>query len=105
MIEQYIANEYKHRKQINNLHNSIQEKSKRYKKTVEKKRIPGNKDLLRMWIKRTSNKIMQKETNLFVTNEEWPDISEEELRYFLEECGKISNIKTRRIDSWGGMKL
>ena len=49
-----------------------------------------------MWIKRTSNKIMQKETNLFVTNEEWPDISEEELRYFLEECGKISNIKTQR---------
>ena len=53
-----------------------------------------------MWIKRTSNKIIQKEhkknTNLFVTNEEWPDISEEELKYFLEEYGKVNSIKTRR---------
>ena len=37
-----------------------------------------------------------KNTNLFVTNEEWPDISEEELKYFLEEYGKVNNIKTRR---------
>ena len=35
-------------------------------------------------------------TNLSVTNEEWPDISEEDLKYFLEEYGKISSIKTRR---------
>ena len=53
-----------------------------------------------MWIKRTSNKIIQKEhkknTNLFVTNEEWPDISEEELKYYLEEYGKVNSIKTRK---------
>ena len=31
-----------------------------------------------------------------VTNEEWPDISEEELKYFLEEYRKVNSIKTRR---------
>ena len=33
----YVANEYKHRNQINNLNNSAQEKDKRYKKPVEEK--------------------------------------------------------------------
>ena len=42
-----------------------------------------------MWIKITSNKWQ-------FTNEEWPDISEEELKHFLEEYGKISSIKTWR---------
>ena len=41
-------------------------------------------------------KTCKKNTNLFVTNEEWPDISEEELKYFLEEYGKVNSIKTRR---------
>ena len=49
-----------------------------------------------MRIERTSNKIMQKKNNLFDTNEEWPDISEEQLKYFLGEYGKISSIKTRK---------
>ena len=41
-------------------------------------------------------KSCKKNTNLFAINEEWPNISEEELKYFLEEYGKISSIKTRR---------
>ena len=49
-----------------------------------------------MWIKRTSNKTDKKNTNLFVTTEEWPDISEEQLKYFLEEYGKVNSIKNRR---------
>ena len=39
-------------------------------------------------------KSCKKKNKLFVTNEEWPDISEEKLKYFLEEYGKISSIKT-----------
>ena len=35
-------------------------------------------------------------TNLFATNEEWPDISEEELKYYLEEYGKVNSMQTRR---------
>ena len=89
------AKEYKHRNPTNNL-STIQGKDKRYKKTVEEKLPPGNKDLLRMWSKRTLIKSCKKKTNLFVTNEEWPDASEEELKYFLEEYGKISSIKTGR---------
>ena len=46
-----------------------------------------------MWIKRLSNKIMEKRPNLFFTNEEWPEIS--------EEYGKISSIKTRRNRFFG----
>ena len=34
-IKQYIANEYKHKKQTHNLHKSIREEDKSYKKTVE----------------------------------------------------------------------
>ena len=41
-------------------------------------------------------KSCKKNTNLFVTNEEWPDISEEELKFYLEEYGKVNIIKTRR---------
>ena len=40
---QYIANEYKHRKQTHNLHNSIQEKDKSFKKTVEEKQLQETK--------------------------------------------------------------
>ena len=35
--KQYVANEYRHRKQTNNLSNSTKEKDKRYKKPVEEK--------------------------------------------------------------------
>ena len=35
--KQYVANEYKHKKQTNNLNNNTKEKDKRYKKPVEEK--------------------------------------------------------------------
>ena len=35
--KQYVANEYKHKKQTNNLNNNTKEKDKRYKKLVEEK--------------------------------------------------------------------
>ena len=37
-------------------------------------------------------KSSKKKTNLFVTNEEWSDISEEELKCLLEEYRKIRKI-------------
>ena len=40
--------------------------------------------------------MQKKNTNLFATNEEWPEVSEKQLKYFLEEYGKISSIKTQR---------
>ena len=55
---QYVANEYKHKKQTNHLDNITKGKDKRYEKPVEEKQ---HQDVLCMWIKRTSNKIMQKE--------------------------------------------
>ena len=42
---QFVANEYKHRNETNNLNKSTQEKDKRYKKPVEDKKTPGNKEL------------------------------------------------------------
>ena len=39
----YVGNKYKHRKQINNLNNSTQEKDKKYKKPVEEKQIQETK--------------------------------------------------------------
>ena len=41
-------------------------------------------------------KTYKKNTKLFVTNEEWRDISEKELKYYLEEYGKVKSIETRR---------
>ena len=41
--KQYVANEYKHRKQTNNLNNSTQEKDKRYQKPVEEKQLQETK--------------------------------------------------------------
>ena len=41
-------------------------------------------------------KSCRKKTSLFFTNGEWPDTSEEEFKYLLEEYGKISSIKTGR---------
>ena len=50
-------------------------------------------------------KSSKKNTNLFVNNGEWSHISEEELKYFLEEYGKVNIIKLEEIDTWRGMKL
>ena len=41
--KQYVANEYRHRKQTNNLSNSTKEKDKRYKKPVEEKQLRETK--------------------------------------------------------------
>ena len=94
--KQYIANEYKHRKQTHNLHNGIPEKDKSYKKTVEEKQLQEAKTGYACGSKKHLIKLCKKKNNLFDTNEEWPDISEEELKYFLEEYGKKSSIKTRK---------
>ena len=39
--KQYVANEYKHRKQTNNLNNNAKEKDKRYKKLNSRKQRPA----------------------------------------------------------------
>ena len=101
----YVANEYKHRKQINNLNNSTQEKDKKYKKPAEEKQIQETKTCYACGSKEHLIESCKKNTNLFATNEEWPDIPEQELKYFLEDYGKISIIKTRKKVSQGGMKL
>ena len=90
----YIANEYKHRKEANNLNNKTQEKDKRHKKLVEERQLQETKTCYVCVSKEHLINACKKNTNLFVTNEEWPKISEEELKYFLEEYGKISCIKT-----------
>ena len=92
--KQYIANEYKHKKQTHNVHNSMQEKDKSYKKTVEEKQSQETKTCYVCESKEHLIKSCKKKKNLFVTNEELPDISEEELKYFLEKYGIISSIKT-----------
>ena len=94
--KQYIANEYKHRKQKNNSSNIIQGKDKRYKRTVEEKQLQETKTCYACGSEKHLIESCKKKTNLFVTNEEWPDISEEELKYFLEEYGKINSIKAQR---------
>ena len=103
--KKYVANEYKHMKQTNNLSNNIKEKDKRYKKTVEEKQLQETKTWYSYESKKHLMKSCKKNTNLFVTNEEWPDISEEELKYFLEEYGKVNIIKLEEIDTWRIMKL
>ena len=94
--KQYVANEYKHRKQTSNLNNNTKEKDKRYKKLVEEKQLQETKTCYACGSKEHLIKSCKKNTNLFFTNEEWPDISKEELKYFLEEYGKVDSIKTRR---------
>ena len=91
-----LGNEYKHREQTNNLNNSTKQKDKRYNKPVEQKQLQETKTCYVCGSKEHLTKSCKKSTNLFVTNEEWPDISEEELKYFIEEYGKVNNIKTRR---------
>ena len=73
--KQYIANEYKHRNQTNNLKNSIQEKDKRYKKTDEEKQLQETKPCYACESKKHLIKSCKKKTSLFVTNEERSDIS------------------------------
>ena len=90
--KKYVADEYKHRKQANNLKNSAQEKDKRYKKPAEEKNLPETKTCYACGSKEHPIKSCKKNTNLFVTNNKWP----EELKCFLENYGKISSIKTQR---------
>ena len=57
----------------------------------------GRKDLLCIWINREHLiKWCKKNTSLFVTNQEWPEIAQEELKYYLEEYGKWNSLKTQR---------
>ena len=94
--KQYVANEYKHKKQTNNLNNNAKEKGKKYKKPVEEKQLQQTKTCNACGSKEHLIETCKKNTNLFVTNEEWRDLSEEELKYYLEECGKVKSIKTRK---------
>ena len=91
----HVANEYKHSKQTNDLNNSTQEKDKRYRTRILLKKNNSRKERLACGSKEHLIKSCKKNINLFVTNEECPEISKEEFKYFLEEYGKIS-IKTRR---------
>ena len=68
--KQYLANEYKHRKQTNSLNNSAQEKNKRYKKTVEEKQLQETKTCYPCGSREHLMKLCKKNTNLFVTNKE-----------------------------------
>ena len=94
--KQYVANEYKHKKQTNNLNNNTKEKDKRYKKQVEENQHQETKTCHACVSKKYLRKKFKKNTNLLVTNEQWRDISEEELKYYLKEYGKVKSIKTRR---------
>ena len=68
--KQYLANEYKHRKQTNGLNNSPQEKNKRYKKPVEEKQLLEMKTCYACGSREHLIKSCKKNTNLFVTNKE-----------------------------------
>ena len=100
--KQYVASEYKHRKQRNNLKNSTKEENKRYKKPVEEKQLQKTKTCYGCGWKEDLIKSCKKNPNLLVTimkngdYEEWLDISEEEFKYFLEEYAKINSIKTQK---------
>ena len=92
----YVAREYKHRNQTNNLNSSTQEKDKRCKKPVEQKQLQETKTCYACGSKEHLIKSCKKNTNKFIINEKWPEISEEDLKYFLEDYGKISSTKTQR---------
>ena len=94
--KQHVANEHKRRKQTNNLNNNTNEKDKKYKIPVGEKQLQETKTCQACGSKEHLIKSCKKSANLLVTNEEWPDISEEELKYFLEEYRKVNSIKTRR---------
>ena len=98
--KQYVANQYKHQ-QTDKLNNNTKEKDKRYKKPVEKKQLQETKTCYACGSKENLIKSCKKNTNLFVTNKEWPDISDEELKYCLEEYGKVNSIKTQRNRNLG----
>ena len=61
---------------------------------MEEKQLQETKTCYAHGSKEHLTKSWKKNTNLFATNEEWPDISEEELKYYLEEYGKVNSIKT-----------
>ena len=63
---------------------------------MEEKQLKETKTCYACGLKEHLIKSYKKNTNLFVTNAEWPDISEEELKYFLEEYEKGNSIKTGR---------
>ena len=63
---------------------------------MEEKQLKETKTCYVGGLKEHLIKPCKKNTNLFVTNAEWPDISEEELKYFLEEYEKVNSIKTGR---------
>ena len=86
-----LANEYKHKNQTNNLSNYTQEKDKRYRKTVDEKQLQERRTCYACVSKEHLLKSSKRNANLFVTNEKWPDMSEEELKYFLE-YGTISIV-------------
>ena len=93
--KQYVANEYKYKKQTNNLNNT-QVKDEKYKKPVEEKQHQETSTCYAYGSKKHLIKSYKKNANLFVTNEEWPNILEEEFKYCLEEYGKVNSVKTRR---------
>ena len=68
--QQYVANEYNHRKQTNNLNNSTQEKDKKYMKPVEEKQLQETKCFYACGSKEHLIKSCRNINNLFVTNEE-----------------------------------
>ena len=63
---------------------------------MEEKQLQETKTCYVCGSKQHLVKLCKKNTNLFVTNHEWSDISEVELKYFLEEYRKVYSIKTRR---------
>ena len=63
---------------------------------MEEKRLQETKTCYACGSKEHLIKTCKKNTNVFVTNEERPDISEEELKYYLEEYGKVKSKKTQR---------
>ena len=85
----------KHKKQTINLNNNTKQKDKRGKKPVGEKQLQETKTCYTCGSKEHLIKSCKKNTNLFATNK-WPDISEEKLKYFLEEYGQVNCIKTLR---------
>ena len=70
-------NEYKHRNQPNNLNNTIQEKNEKYKTPVEGKQLQAKKTCYACGSHERLIKSCKKKKIAF-TNEEWPEILEEE---------------------------
>ena len=91
-----VANEYKHTNQTNNLNNIHRRKIKDTRKLLKKSNFRKQRHIYACESKEYLVNSYNESINPFVTNEEWLQISEEEFKYFLEEYGKISTIKTQR---------